>query len=369
MMPSKVSALHRARVVVLVGAVLALVGAVASVAAWMGPTLLAEQARRRALEALRARGPALFAAVPRRWSVPSGVAPVSEGNLVPTTWEVRALRRELGYADKSPRGTGRPSLESSRGWLEWGEPSPPLVEKLRGSAGLRAAVGRLAEGDFGADTGASCEELEEALLFLSARAHAAPAGECVDAFFDALRVARAVQPLPRACNGPELPHEGWMLGSVTEPAVRCSRAVGDETRLAMIRALERFDAAAWPLAPRYVVDHWWRAVQRSDGWDVEALEEDADWIEARLRVGPGELWRIPMDDRRFPTGLASRLQLDTYAHRQSLLAVMRIHAALPPFPAGHPHRERFTVREDMVTTTLIQACETPLDGAVPFDVE
>lgn len=368
MMPSKFSPPHRARDLAIFGTSLALLAALAGGAAWLGPAFLAERARSRALEPLRERGAALFAAVPERWEVPHGVQASVEGNLVPTTWEVRALRRELGYADKSPRGTGRPSLESSRGWLEWGEPAPALVERLRDSAELRASVGRLAEGDFGADTAASCEELEEALLFLAARAHAAPRGECVDAFFDALRVARAVQPLPRACTGPELPHEGWMLGSVTEPAVRCSRAVDEETRLAMIRALERFDAAAWPLAPFYVVDHWWRGVQMSDGSNVEALETDADWIEARLRMGPSELWRIPMDERRFPIGPAGRRQLETYAHRQSLLAVLRVHAGLAPFPPDHPHRGRFTVHEDMVTTRFIQGCESPLDGAVPFDV-
>lgn len=106
----------------------------------------------------------------------------------------------------------------------------------------------------------------------------------------------------------------------------------------------------------------------SDGSDVEALAADADWIEARLRMGPSELWRTPMDERRFPTGPAGRRQLETYAHRQSLLAVLRVHAGLAPFPPDHPHRGRFTVHEDMVTTRFIQGCESPLDGAVPFDV-
>ena len=333
---------------------------------------------------LEARLRQLRTRVPTRFEVPTGLRDANDANLVPTTQQVRALRRILGRTDKEPTHTRvdrGPRVDEAGAWRRFGEPSPILVERLRSSPEQRRAIAHLADGDHGTDTGATCVELVEALMFLAAGARAAPEHECMAAIVDALRVARAVQSLPRWCGVGEPPDEGWMLGSITEALVACSRASDDATRRRALEAFGRLDGApAWPIAPLYlftafdarVADFERRAEQtlaRGESIDTlqdeaRALMSEADEIEDRLARQPVDLWRIPREERRHPLDNAAEMQLATYAHRQVLIAMMRSHAGEVPIPPDHPYASRFRVTEDQVSTDLIMPGLSPVTGRV-----
>jgi hypothetical protein len=131
-------------------------------------------------------------------------------------------------------------------WKREGDRPPHrLVRAIRDRPELRAALDALAEGDFGAPTDASGDRLDEAILWMVARAWADD-DECLASAVDAIRVAQAIQPVER-----EVTRHRWFPVPATEREAiftiegrwaRCSMDADAEERRRAFDALERLMA-------------------------------------------------------------------------------------------------------------------------------
>jgi len=329
--------------------------------------------------------------LPRRWAVAPGIDEAGEGNLVPTEAELARLDELLGQPMRNISATA--NADTVAAWKHMGDRPPHvLVRAIRERPDLSDALDALAVGDFGQATDATGDRLDEAILWMVARAWADDES-CLESAVDAIRVAQAIQPVDREI---ERTVRGWFAASEREALftiearwVRCSSAADTDLRGQAHEALERLVAEQpFPVARDFLLPHDRSLNDLRDRWEYdwpvasEYWEDSVSHVEHSLdRVEPYFDYDGPFDEvydhvpippnEPAPLGwFQSQRQIQ--AQSALLRAVLRHHSG-DPVEDLRFHDHSIEMRDEPARLFLhedsLAGCETKRDPFVTLDLE